>query len=98
MGEAPVPCGPDCSAGQPAAIPLNLCPSNSLGTQSPASLLADSEPIDLFDFIARDYGGPHHHAKARVRLSAGRLQMGEAVQALCFMAGANLVFTATSCW
>jgi biotin synthase len=27
-----------------------------------------------------------------VRLSAGRQQLGEAVQALCFMAGANSIF------
>ncbi len=30
--------------------------------------------------------------KARVRLSAGRQQMGDAIQALCFMAGANSIF------
>jgi biotin synthase len=30
--------------------------------------------------------------KARVRLSAGRREMGEAVQALCFAAGANSIF------
>jgi biotin synthase len=30
--------------------------------------------------------------KARVRLSAGRRQMGEAFQALCFLAGANSIF------
>ena len=30
--------------------------------------------------------------KARVRLSAGRRQMGEAVQAMCFLAGANSIF------
>ena len=30
--------------------------------------------------------------KAMVRLSAGRREMGEAVQALCFLAGANSVF------
>jgi len=30
--------------------------------------------------------------KARVRLSAGRQQMGDAVQALCFLAGANSIF------
>jgi len=30
--------------------------------------------------------------KARVRLSAGRQQLGEAVQTLCFMAGANSIF------
>ena len=30
--------------------------------------------------------------KARVRLSAGRREMNEAVQVLCFMAGANSIF------
>jgi biotin synthase len=30
--------------------------------------------------------------QARVRLSAGRRQLGEAVQAMCFMAGANSIF------
>jgi biotin synthase len=29
---------------------------------------------------------------SRVRLSAGRQQLGDAVQALCFMAGANSIF------
>jgi biotin synthase len=29
---------------------------------------------------------------ARVRLSAGREQMSEAIQALCFLAGANSIF------
>jgi len=29
---------------------------------------------------------------SRVRLSAGRQQLGEAVQALCFLAGANSIF------
>ena len=29
---------------------------------------------------------------ARVRLSAGRQQLGKAVQAMCFMAGANSIF------
>ena len=36
--------------------------------------------------------------KARVRMSAGRQQPGRAVQALCFMAGANSIFMETSCW
>ena len=30
--------------------------------------------------------------KARVRLSAGRQELGRAVQAMCFMAGANSIF------
>ena len=29
---------------------------------------------------------------SRVRLSAGRMQMGEVTQALCFLAGANSIF------
>ncbi len=39
-----------------------------------------------------DRRGAHHHAQGRVRLSAGRQQLGEAVQTLCFMAGANSIF------
>jgi biotin synthase len=30
--------------------------------------------------------------RARVRLSAGRREMSDAVQALCFLAGANSIF------
>jgi biotin synthase len=30
--------------------------------------------------------------KARVRLSAGRQELGRAVQAMCFLAGANSIF------
>jgi biotin synthase len=30
--------------------------------------------------------------KSYVRLSAGRQEMGEAIQALCFLAGANSIF------
>ena len=30
--------------------------------------------------------------KARVRLSAGRRQLGEGIQALCYLAGANSIF------
>jgi biotin synthase len=37
-------------------------------------------------------GGAHHDAEADVRLSAGRQQMDDAVQALCFLAGANSIF------
>ena len=30
--------------------------------------------------------------KARVRLSAGRRQLGEGIQTLCYLAGANSIF------
>ena len=39
-----------------------------------------------------DRHGPHPLARAMVRLSAGRLEMTEPDQALCFLAGANSIF------
>ncbi len=39
-----------------------------------------------------DRGGAHHDAEGEVRLSAGRERMDEALQALCFAAGANSIF------
>ena len=38
-------------------------------------------------------GRAHHDAARMVRLSAGRESMSEATQALCFLAGANSIFT-----
>jgi biotin synthase len=66
-------------------------PINSL-VQVPGTPLADSEPIDPMDFVRVIAVARITMPKARVRLSAGRQQMGEAVQALCFLAGANSIF------
>ncbi|KAB2898231.1 MAG: biotin synthase BioB [Burkholderiaceae bacterium] len=66
-------------------------PINSL-VRVPGTPLADSEPLDPFDFVRVIAVARITMPKARVRLSAGRQQMGEAVQALCFMAGANSIF------
>ncbi|MFN3376466.1 MAG: biotin synthase BioB [Burkholderiaceae bacterium] len=66
-------------------------PINSL-VRVPGTPLADSEPIDPFDFVRMIAVARITMPKARVRLSAGRQQLGEAVQALCFMAGANSIF------
>jgi biotin synthase len=66
-------------------------PINSL-VQVPGTPLADSEPIDPLDFVRVIAVARITMPKARVRLSAGRQQMGEAVQALCFLAGANSIF------
>ncbi len=42
---------------------------------------------------AHDRGGAHHDAASRyVRLSAGRTEMSDELQALCFFAGANSIF------
>ena len=54
--------------------------------------LAAQEPLDPFEFVRTIAVARITMPQARVRLSAGRQQMGEAVQALCFQAGANSVF------
>ena len=54
--------------------------------------LADQEDLDPFEFVRTIAVARITMPKARVRLSAGRQQMGDAVQALCFLAGANSIF------
>ena len=91
MGEAPVH-----RAGLIAQL-ANLnpypesVPINSL-VRVPGTPLADADPVDPFDFVRMIAVARITMPKARVRLSAGRQQMGEVVQALCFLAGANSIF------
>ena len=54
--------------------------------------LADTEELDPLDFVRTIAVARITMPKARVRLSAGRQQMSDAVQALCFLAGANSIF------
>ena len=54
--------------------------------------LADTPQLDPLEFVRTIAVARITMPKARVRLSAGRQQMGEAVQALCFLAGANSIF------
>ena len=54
--------------------------------------LAHEAPLDPLEFVRTIAVARITMPKARVRLSAGRQQMSEAVQALCFLAGANSVF------
>ena len=54
--------------------------------------LAQTEKIDPFEFVRTIAVARITMPKARVRLSAGRQQMDEALQALCFVAGANSIF------
>ncbi|HMM71416.1 MAG TPA: biotin synthase BioB [Rhodocyclaceae bacterium] len=54
--------------------------------------LARQEPLDPFEFVRTIAVARITMPRARVRLSAGRQQMGDAVQALCFLAGANSIF------
>jgi biotin synthase len=54
--------------------------------------LADTEDLDPLDFVRTIAVARITMPKAFVRLSAGRGEMSEAVQALCFLAGANSIF------
>ena len=54
--------------------------------------LAKQADLDPFEFVRTIAVARITMPKARVRLSAGRQQMGDAVQALCFLAGANSIF------
>lgn len=66
-------------------------PINSL-VRVPGTPLADSEPVDPLDFVRVIAVARITMPQARVRLSAGRQQLGETVQTLCFLAGANSIF------
>jgi biotin synthase len=54
--------------------------------------LADTEDLDPLDFVRTIAVARITMPKAFVRLSAGRQEMSDAVQALCFLAGANSIF------
>ncbi len=54
--------------------------------------LAEQEDIDPLDFVRTIAVARITMPTARVRLSAGRQQMSDAIQALCFLAGANSIF------
>lgn len=70
----------------PESVPINNL------VRVPGTPLADTDPIDPIDFVRVIAVARITMPRARVRLSAGRQQLGEAVQAMCFMAGANSIF------
>ena len=71
----------------PESVPINaLVPV--AGTP-----LADSEPVAPLDFVRLVALARILMPESHVRLSAGRESMSDETQALCFLAGANSVFT-----
>jgi biotin synthase len=54
--------------------------------------LEGTAPLDPLEFVRTIAVARIAMPKARVRLSAGRREMGEAIQSLCFLAGANSIF------
>jgi biotin synthase len=73
-------------APHPESVPINSL------VRVPGTPLADSEPVDPLDFVRVIAVARITMPTARVRLSAGRQQLGDAVQTLCFLAGANSIF------
>jgi biotin synthase len=70
----------------PDAVPINhLVPIEGTPLQNVA-------PLDPLEFARTIAVARITMPKARVRLSAGRHQLSEGEQALCFMAGANSIF------
>lgn len=70
----------------PESVPVNNL------VQVEGTPLHGTEPLDPLEFVRTIAVARITMPKARVRLSAGRREMGEAVQALCFVAGANSIF------
>ena len=71
--------------------PPETVPINNL-IAIPGTPLAGSEPTDIFEFARTIAAARITMPRSYVRLSAGREQMSEAEQALCFLAGANSIF------
>src|SRR5688572_32989001 len=66
-------------------------PINSL-VQVEGTPLHGTEALDPFEFVRTIACARITMPKAVVRLSAGRQEMSEGIQALCFLAGANSIF------
>ena len=70
----------------PESVPINLL------TQVEGTPLHGTEALDPLEFVRTIAAARIAMPKSYVRLSAGRQSMGEAIQALCFIAGANSIF------
>ena len=70
----------------PESVPINEL------VQVEGTPLHGTDKLDPLEFVRTIAVARITMPKARVRLSAGRQQMSEAVQALCFLAGANSIF------
>ena len=70
----------------PESVPINNL------VQVAGTPLHGTEALDHFEFVRTIAAARITMPKAMVRLSAGRQEMSEAVQALCFLAGANSIF------
>jgi biotin synthase len=70
----------------PESVPINNL------VQVPGTPLDGTAKLDDFEFVRTIAAARITMPRAMVRLSAGRQEMPEAIQALCFFAGANSIF------
>ena len=71
----------------PESVPINVL------SKVPGTPMADSPDVPIWDSVRMIAATRILMPKAVVRLSAGRHKMGFSDQALCFMAGANSIFS-----
>lgn len=71
----------------PESVPINML------IPIPGSRLANAEPVDPIEFVRTIALARILMPRSHVRLSAGRTQMSDEMQALCFFAGANSIFS-----
>ncbi|MDR0234270.1 MAG: biotin synthase BioB [Zoogloeaceae bacterium] len=70
----------------PESVPINqLIPI-------PGTPMSDLPPLDSFEFVRTIAAARVVMPDSWVRLSAGRMEMSDELQALCFFAGANSIF------
>jgi len=70
----------------PESVPINQL------VRAPGTPLADAPDLDPIEFVRTIAVARITMPRAMVRLSAGRENMHDSTQALCFMAGANSIF------
>jgi biotin synthase len=70
----------------PQSVPINQL------VRVAGTPLEDSAPLDPFDFVRTIAVARVLMPRSHVRLSAGRGEMSDELQALCFLAGANSIF------
>jgi biotin synthase len=70
----------------PESVPINML------VRVAGTPLADQPPLDPFEFVRTIAVARVSMPRSMVRLSAGREDMSEQTQALCFLAGANSIF------
>ena len=70
----------------PESVPINML------VKIEGTPMGDVEDLDDFDFIRTIAVARIMMPESHVRLSAGREEMNEQMQAMCFLAGANSIF------